>query len=304
MRQSDTADHTEAFRAYMEAIGVTPPEHVTPDGAIHRFHMADERRDRKSGWYVYHSNGTYSHGAFGDWRAGETHHWTAINPTDMHPVQRKYFELERKRLDRVRKAEQERRHAQAAKRAWKVWEHAREANIDHEYLLDKGVRPHGIRKTNGQLVIPMLDAKGRMHGLQYIAKNGEKRFLPGSAKRGHFYPLRNPTLDVVIVAEGFATAATLYEATTIPTVCAFDAGNLEPVARAIDVFYRPPRIIIAGDNDRATTGNPGRTAAIKAAKAVGGRYVLPDMGDKSCDFNDLGEEQGLQAVRQAIEAVL
>lgn len=298
-------DHTEAFKSYMEATGITPPEHITSDGNIHRFTMPDEKRNRKSGWYVYYASGDYSRGAFGDWRSGVTHHWTATNPTDMDPKERKYFERERRRLERLRKAEAARRQTEAARRAWQVWKHAKEADPDHEYLYTKGVDAYGLRQNNSGLLVPVTDAENRLHGLQYISKDGTKRFLPGTAKRGHFHALACLTSDVIIVAEGYATAATLYEATSIPTVCAFDAGNLESVCAAINAEYWPPRIIVCGDNDRGTDGNPGRTAAKGAAKAVGGVVAIPEFRDEAgSDWNDYGLLWGWESVRANVEAVL
>ena len=298
-------DHKEAFQAYMETTGITPPDTIIGDGQIHRFRMPDEKRNRKSGWYVYHSNDTYSHGVFGDWRSGSCHRWTAKNPTDMHPKERQYFERERRRLDCLRKEEEQRRQRQAARRAWRVWEAAEEADPDHDYLRAKGVLPHGLRQNHAGLLVPVIDPELYVHGIQYISKDGVKSFLLGTAKKGHFHALRCLTLDVVLVAEGYATAATLYEATGLPTVCAFDAGNLEPVCKAIHAFHHPPRIVVCGDNDRFTTGNPGRTAALRAAKTVGGVVAIPEFGHKEgSDWNDYGAIWGGAAVKQHVEAVL
>ena len=56
-------------------------------------------------------------------------------------------------------------------------------------------------------------------------------------------------------------------------------------------------ITICGDNDHATEGNPGRVAAIKAARAIGARWTIPDFanlvhGPKDTDFNDLARLTG------------
>ena len=298
-------DHTEAFQAYIETTGITPPDTIIGDGQIHRFHMPDEKRNRKSGWYVYHSNGHYSHGVFGDWRSGSCHRWTAKNPTEMDPKERKYFERERRRLDCLRKEEEQRRQTEAARRAWNVWKAAEEADPDHDYLQAKGVDAYGLRQNHSGLLVPVTDVELGLHGIQYISKAGEKTFMPGTAKKGHFHALRCLTLDVVLVAEGYATAATLYEATGLPSVCAFDAGNLGSVCKAIHAFYHPPRIVVCGDNDRATDGNPGRTAAKRAAKAVGGKVAIPEFGNVAgSDWNDYGAIWGGAAVRECVEAVL
>ena len=159
-------DHTQAFRAYMETTGITPPDTIIGDGQIHRFHMPDEKRNRKSGWYVYHDNGVYSHGAFGDWRSGDSHNWSAKNPTEMSTKERRLFERERLRLDRLRKAEEQRRQTEAARRAWRVWEAAEEADPDHDYLQAKGVDAYGLRQNHSGLLVPVMDPEFHVHGIQ------------------------------------------------------------------------------------------------------------------------------------------
>ena len=70
-----------------------------------------------------------------------------------------------------------------------------------------------------------------------------------------------------------------------------NAGNLKPVALALKAEHHSIEIIIAGDDDRCTEGNPGRTAANAAAIAVGGLVAFPDWPnsapDTLTDFNDL-----------------
>ena len=87
---------------------------------------------------------------------------------------------------------------------------------------------------------------------------------------------------MVLVAEGYATAATIYQATGHPIAVAFDCGNLEPVARALRKKYPRARIVICADNDLETeqrTGrNPGMEAARRAAAAVGGTVAVPTLG--------------------------
>ena len=58
-----------------------------------------------------------------------------------------------------------------------------------------------------------------------------REFLFGGAIKGNFHILPGKT-DVVAVAEGYATAASIHEATGWTVLCAFNCGNLLPVARA------------------------------------------------------------------------
>jgi putative DNA primase/helicase len=53
-----------------------------------------------------------------------------------------------------------------------------------------------------------------------------------------------------VIAEGYATAATLSQILRFATVAAFDSGNLVSVAKALHEKYPEKQIVIAGDDDR------------------------------------------------------
>ena len=75
---------------------------------------------------------------------------------------------------------------------------------------------------------------------------GGHALIGGQPKRGA--PL--------LVAEGYATGATLHEATGLPVAVAFNAGNLEAVAKAYRAADPSRPIIIAGDNDHQLPMRP------------------------------------------------
>lgn len=84
-----------------------------------------------------------------------------------------------------------------------------------------------------------------------------------------------------MIAEGFATAASLHETTGNQTFISFDAGNLINVAKIVRVKNPDAEIIICGDNDE---NEVGQKAARSAALAVGGKYIIPvSVGQ---DWND------------------
>ena len=116
-----------------------------------------------------------------------------------------------------------------------------------------------------------------------------------------------------MIAEGWATAATIQRECGGTVVAAFNAGNLETVARAIREQHPDRPIVIAGDNDHqrareldARTGQPkenrGKTAAEKAAEAVGGYAAIPTFSaeSKGTDWNDWTQENGNEALRKAM----
>jgi putative DNA primase/helicase len=109
---------------------------------------------------------------------------------------------------------------------------------------------------------------------------------------------------VLIVCEGFATGASIHEATGHAVACAMNAGNLLEVAQALHGKYPKLRLILAADDDAFTDENPGITKATEAARAVGGYLTKPNFGgqrsETETDFNDLHQRAGLDAVQVCI----
>jgi putative DNA primase/helicase len=147
--------------------------------------------------------------------------------------------------------------------------------------------------TDELLIVPAIDIDGDIHSIQIISPDGRKRFYPGGKLRAHFCPIGLIDKPVkILICEGIATALTLFEDTGFPVISAFNAGNLDAVAESIRWKFPHADILICGDDDHATEGNPGRAKAVEAAVRCGGEWVLPDFtglprGPKDTDFNDL-----------------
>ncbi len=140
------------------------------------------------------------------------------------------------------------------------------------------------------MLIPLYSS-GVLVNLQRITTNGNKRFLFGGRIKGAYSPLGRITPGKPLcICEGWATGATLHES-GYTVACAMNAGNLKPVALALRAEYHTAEIIIAGDDDRQTEGNPGRAAANAAAAACGGLVTFPEWPADApltlSDFNDL-----------------
>jgi putative DNA primase/helicase len=201
---------------------------------------------------------------------------------------------------------------EAARNAAALWARASEHG-ESPYLARKGVGAHGVRfLPDRTLIVPMRNAAGELVNVQRIAPERppdgkpEKTFLRWGRKSGAWHMVGDDELcaaaDAIVIAEGYATAASIFEATGRPVAVAFDCGNLRHVAQALAELYPAARLLIAGDDDRATRGNPGRTKAAAAARAVGGLAVFPEpLPDGGSDFNDVRQSAGLDAVRDMIE---
>jgi len=120
-----------------------------------------------------------------------------------------------------------------------------------------------------------------LHSLQFIGPDGRKTFLTGGRKRACYHAIGRP-VRVLCLAEGYATGATVYQATGHATAVAFDAGNLLPVAQALRAKFPGLELVVCADNDHATPGNPGLTAAAQAAQAVHAVLAYPRFGEGGC----------------------
>lgn len=233
-----------------------------------------------------------------------------VGDADVAPVETAAHRDRLRAIEAQRHAEQAQRqqeHDRAAALALQRWERARPAPVNHPYLMAKGVQAHGIRAEGNQLLIPAFDVDGKLHTLQTIGTDGSKRYQLDGSKTGHFHVIGKPD-GVLVVCEGYATGASIHEATGAAVAVAFDAGGLQPVAQALHAKYPTLALVIAADDDWATaTGNTGLESAKKAAKAIGGTVVVPEFpsgADRGTDFNDLQKVGGLGAVRACFDKVL
>ena len=296
------SDPIELFSLDIAAAGLTPPPTIHADGKVHRFSSNGKRGD-DSGYYSFHLDGIPA-GMFGCWREGIKHTWCAKSDNDMTQAERGAHRQRVKAMQVQRETDTALRQHQASESAASLWAKSDPAT-DHPYLTAKGIKPHGVKVFGDKLVIPIRDTDGKLHSVQTIGAAGDKRFHPGGRVKGCYFPIGKPA-DVLIICEGFATGASLNEATGDAVAVVFNAGNLEEVTVALGTKYPKLKIVIAADDDHRTTGNPGVTNATAAAQAVMGFLAVPvfpvDRGDCHTDFNDLHQTGGAAAVKACIEA--
>jgi putative DNA primase/helicase len=297
------ANPVEGFKAAMSQAGIEPINlTIIPDGKIHRFKVEGDRGRERSGWYVLYGADLPA-GAFGDWRKGINEKWCSKKESEFTPEERAAFRRRMEEARAERETEERVRHLEASKRAKAEWSGARPATPDHPYLVAKVVMPHSLKvDAEGQLLVPLYSADGKISTLEYISPNGDKKFMYGGRKRGCFYPFGILAVEgekeIIILVEGFATGASVYEATGILVAAAMDGGNLKAVAEALHKIYPDYLLLVAADNDEHERGEK---YAREAAQAVGGRVVVcPEPGD----FNDLAMTKGLETVREVIIAGL
>ncbi len=310
-----SADILHNFAECLRSAGLEV-EAVLADGLLHRCGTTD-RPHRKDGAYKAFLDAPASIW-WKNWRTGDEGTWTARPEREFSAAQHKALHERLAAAKADTKAEQERRWKAAAKLAASIWNCSRTAEDNHPYLERKEVPAIGLRQMeDGRLIVPVLNQTGKIQSLQFIlpekaAEGTDKFFLRGGKTSGGFFsiPAKNGTKDgPLLIAEGYATGASLHLATGYAVLIAFNAGNLEAVARTARARYPDREILLCADNDcetvkpDGTPWNPGKEAASRAAQAVGGKLaVCPAHEGKAKDFNDLHRLRSLEAVRAVVEA--
>lgn len=256
------------------------------DGDIHRFDHPEKKRGNLTGWYVCPSPEV---AVFGFWHTGEQHTVTLAGEHD--PAAAAQARLAAQRAREQRHAERRAQQAKTAEQARRWWADASPADPAHPYLTSKRLAPYGLRQRGNALLVPLY-RDGELVNLERIFPDGAKRPLTGGRVSGVAGMVgRLAGADRVLIAEGWATAAALHEATQAPAVAARNADNLDAVARRLrQCLPDSVTITVAADDDRFTDGNPGMTKARLAALAIGGKVLMPTFCDacEGCtDFADV-----------------
>lgn len=315
-RQNAVVDYDnprEAFVAEMLAAGFKPPSNLVLDKLM-RIDDPQDKKGKGTGWYVYHEfeneGRVLGVGNYGTWRGNpEKVAWCSRSTNGMSLAEKMEYNRQIESASLKRAEEQKVINAEAAAKAFEIWENASDATDEHPYLARKQVGTSaGVRISRGNLVVPVcLDEQ--ITSLQFIlpAKNADgkdKFFLSGGRTRGCYFVIEGASDAQVFVAEGYSTAKTVNMATNCSVYVAFNAGNLYEVAVIAKNKHHGVRVTICGDDDRETAGNPGRTKAKQAADGLGLGAVFPESADGTAyvDFNDLHVAHGIAAVKDCIYA--
>ncbi|WP_289019572.1 DUF3987 domain-containing protein [Desulfobacter postgatei] len=305
----NTADIMQSFRDDVSRFGLTPPATIEP-GMLFRC-KAEGKKTGFPGWGILHMNPDGSGGGcIGLWGGQKQNVFYGngggrIGHNDLTPEAREAFQ---KQMDEARarlQAEIQNKQKKAAGMARRIWEKSKPADPGHPYLKNKGILDHGARQAGQVLIVPLHSVDGGLFSLQRIFSDGGKRYHPGGQVKGCYFLIGDPAKsDIIYICEGFATGASIHEATGQAVMLAFTANNLDAVTGIAKKRHPEKQIIIASDNDietaerRPDLGNPGRKAAEAAAASHGvGLSICP----MDSDFNDLHKAHGLDAVREALK---
>jgi len=309
----DIATHLEEFRAYISsAYGLALVGNLKADECFHGIATEEDKHGAKPFRYCVHLDDPQNV-YFIDLKRDISGTWFSEGCAPLAPAEREQRRREFEAQRVQREAEILARHTKAAERARAMWHRSLPACPSHPYLSRKGVDVHGIRylpiwqrrvydeagnfetvKVEGVLLIPMRDETGILWNAQAIfpktcpALGRDKDFLPGGRKKGLFHWIGRRT-DTVCLAEGYATGATIHEATGYRVVVCFDAGNMPVVAEIVRGLLPAARIVVCADNDEPDKNGrrAGQEKAEEAAALVGGYVALPPV--EGADFNDFAQ---------------
>jgi hypothetical protein len=279
------APEVQFIDAIIEA-GLHAPRDIVLDGKIHRFASDDDKR-KKPGWYVGYE-APIPVLVFGCWKAGFTVHRRAETGIKYTPAQEMKLLSQIAEAKKLRDAELERKQEVAAETVELIWPQCTLASPDHPYLKRKGISAHGAKVTgDGRLVVPLFSEDGELSSLQYIDGDGNKLYHSGGVTGSRFW-LIGELKQTLYIAEGFATAATIHEATNEAVCVAYSANNLSNVTGIMRAKYGATQdIVIVADHD---VSGVGLNEATKASAKHGARVVIPPMLGDANDYVQAGND--------------
>jgi len=262
----------------LDTLGYAP-DTIEADDKLHRI---KDNQGKPNGAYLLHLDGVPA-GYCQDFKQSIKTNWrskgTYPKLTDEERIKLK---TEQRLQKQQRDIEEKQRHDKAKEKALKVWFRAKPA-INHSYLPAKNIKPHNTKVYYGALVIPIFNNEVLV-SVQLIGENShkDKRFLKGGKLSGSYATLGQYNADKpILICEGWATGASLYEHTGNLTYMALSAHNIKAVAIYVRSLYPKGDIIIMGDND---SSGVGQRVAREAALVINGKYLIPEiMGH---DWND------------------
>jgi putative DNA primase/helicase len=251
--------------------------------------------------------------------------WHEDQGIEMSEAEKKKVREERARLKAEGDQARQLHEKEVAEDASLRWSKSTGDVAGHPYLERKGIEiPRGLRMYEASdgtqlLIVPMsaFDMNGtpQLIGLQHISPDGQKTFMKGQRVEGGFFYLKGDPTGTVL-CEGVATGFSIWQATGLSVVIAFNAGNLVAVAKDLKRWRPEINMLIAADDDAIASDsfiaaqqmaadagktpkrweNAGILKAEAAARAVGCKWVPPVFvfgpARGRTDFNDLYLQEG------------
>lgn len=320
-----------AFKSALEKQGLIIESLPIMDGKIHRVKTNTDKGREMSGAYSGFLN-DYPAGFIQNFKTGIKENWKiplvkrniishqnpsqkSLNNSTSNPTKQDILELQQKTALKI---EEE-------------YNQANWANSNHPYLKKKGFNENFYLKqdSKGSLLIPLRDENGKLWSVQRIFAKGdkiigiikskeekEKGIEYSARKTGCFHLIGAKSLKhckEFIIAEGFATAATIYKALNKPVIMGVDAGNLVKIVETLKNKFKNTPIILIADNDRKRELQCLSNVGIETAKEIQQKFsdikvIIPKISDEEAkqgmsDFNDIFLNKGLNEVKKQLNCI-
>jgi len=259
-----------------------------------------DKTNERSGWYVYNQLDADFVCLYGNWRTALEQKFTSYNTNEMTVAQKRDLQVKVEEAQLRREEAKKIKQDEVALYVKDKFAKAGEVK-EHKYLTDKRVENHGLRLTStNNLMIPLHTIikssdtgllVSRIRSLQYIFPDGSKKFASGGEVRGNIFLIGVehhllPTLETLVICEGYATGSSIYEATGLPCAVVFSANFCLTATTRLRAITNS-KFLLALDND---TSGVGEKCANEVASAVSNCMVrLPSVIG---DFNDLANAKG------------
>ncbi|EMC8674025.1 toprim domain-containing protein [Campylobacter coli] len=321
-----------AFKSALENQGLIIEGLPIMDGKIHRVKTTNDKGRELSGAY----NGfldDYPAGFMQNFKTGIKENWkmpieknqsnNIKNSQKLHEQIKKDQELREKEILTLQE--------KTALKLENEYNNARWANSNHAYLKKKGFSENFYLKQDnkGSLLIPLKDENGKLWSVQRIFPNGDKiigviktkeekeQGIEYSAKKsGCFHLIGAKNLEYCkefIIAEGFATAATIYKALNKPVIMGIDAGNLSKIVETLKNKFQNTPITLIADNDKKRELKGLSNVGVETAKEIQQKFsdikvIIPKISNQEAeqgisDFNDIFLNKGIDEVKKQLNFI-
>lgn len=327
---------TEDFKDYCAKQGfvINEPLSITNQGQWKRVAVNDDTRRRESkAYYTLTEDGNFSSGCLFIHKGGEKVRWYSKIKSSWSEEDRKAYEQAKLKAEKLAKEKEKKKEASLHRRLIAFMAGLDDVPKGNEYIERKKITAYGAKyyKKRKAIIIPIY-RKGKIGSLQLIYPNGAKYFLRGGLISEGYFVMRGDD-STILITEGYATGATLHEATGLTVFVCFTANNLSNVGQIVRKKFLDNDIIVCCDNDQFTFSqkhkpkdvdvksipgdderweewrtsgklyNTGVTLGGDAAVRIKAKMVVPqfaNLKDKPTDFNDLHCISGLEAVRDQV----
>ena len=264
-----------------------------------------DKANEKSGYYSFYEMSNCFICVYGNWRDQTQYKFSSNSYKELSANDKADFQKEIEERTKAAEAERKERNQRAALECQEVFRKSNNFN-EHSYLDAKGLNNnYGLTELNGSLLVPLYSTTNQdkvISSIQYITKKNnefQKKFAYGAETKGAIWTVGFDwsewgKLDEICVAEGMATAASIFSATKIPTISVMSA-NFGLQALTNIRKWTSAKIYICYDND---ANGVGYKKAKEIQATISDVYIrLPSIEG---DFNDLHCQSGLDAVKNEI----